>query len=239
MNQQSFDLQNFEQYPDNSDHLQFYQTSYDDGSYAMANHYTPPDDLARANYERSLPIGSFWSAFGTGGSPEEPPLLEELGIDLLQIKDRTIVALNPFKPMDRDLMENPDLAGPLLFCFSFGMFLMLSGKAHFEYIYGVGVLGCLSIYAILNLMSEAGIDGYCTASVLGYCLLPMVILSSSNLLFHLSGAIGMIATALIICWCTFSSSHMFVTVLSMKQQVWLISYPIGLFYAAFALMTMF
>ena len=30
---------------------------------------------------------------------------------------------------------------------------------------------------ILNLMSESGVDGYRTASVLGYCLLPLVLLS--------------------------------------------------------------
>ena len=29
-----------------------------------------------------------------------------------------------------------DLAGPLCFCLAFGSFLMLSGKLHFNYIYG-------------------------------------------------------------------------------------------------------
>ena len=49
-----------------------------------------------------------------------------------------------------------------------------SGKPQFGYIYGVGVLGSLSIYTLLNLMSEKGIDAYRVVSVLGYCLLPMV-----------------------------------------------------------------
>lgn len=49
-----------------------------------------------------------------------------------------------------------------------------SGKPNFGYIYGVGLFGSLSIYALLNLMSEKGIDAYRTASVLGYCILPMV-----------------------------------------------------------------
>lgn len=35
-------------------------------------------------------------------------------------------------------------------------------------------LGVISIYFLLNLMSEKGIDAYRVASVLGYCLLPMV-----------------------------------------------------------------
>jgi hypothetical protein len=51
---------------------------------------------------------------------------------------------------------------------------MQSGKPQFGYIYGVGLLGSASIYTLLNLMSEQGIDAYRVASVLGYCLLPMV-----------------------------------------------------------------
>ena len=53
-------------------------------------------------------------------------------------------------------------------------FLVQSGKSNFGYIYGVGLFGSLSIYTLLNLMSQKGIDAYRTASVLGYCLLPMV-----------------------------------------------------------------
>ncbi len=33
---------------------------------------------------------SFWSAFGTGGFPDEPPLMEELGINLGHIIDKTL-----------------------------------------------------------------------------------------------------------------------------------------------------
>ena len=49
-----------------------------------------------------------------------------------------------------------------------------SGKPQFSYIYGVAALGTTAIYLLLNVMSETGIDAYRTASVLGYCLLPMV-----------------------------------------------------------------
>ena len=61
-----------------------------------------------------------------------------------------------------------------------------SGKVHgFGYIYGVGVLGCLAMYSILNLMSMTGVSVSCVVSVLGYCLLPMVMLSSLSTLFSL------------------------------------------------------
>ena len=52
-----------------------------------------------------------------------------------------------------------------------------SGKPQFGYIYGTALLGVVSIYSLLNLMSPSGIDAYRTASVLGYCLLPLVIIS--------------------------------------------------------------
>jgi len=55
-----------------------------------------------------------------------------------------------------------------------GLFVWQSGKSQFSYIYAIALLGTIAIYTLLNLMSERGIDAYRTASVLGYCLLPMV-----------------------------------------------------------------
>ncbi|ORX48589.1 Yip1-domain-containing protein [Hesseltinella vesiculosa] len=182
---------------------------------------------------------SFWSAFGTGGYPDEPPLLEELGINFQHIQAKSLTVLNPFKKVSDTIMDDADLAGPLLFIFLFGIFLMLSGKVHFGYIYGVGVLGVVSIYLILNLMSETGLDWSRTASVLGYCLLPLVILSGFSVVLNLGGYIGLVLSVISIFWCTYSSSGMFTTVLHLNDQRFLIGYPVGLFYTCFALMTVF
>lgn len=122
---------------------------------------------------------SFWSAFGTGGFPDEPSLMEELGVNLPHIVSKSLTVLNPlhrYSPnhqRDAHMMDDTDLAGPLLFCFVFGILLFLAGKSHFGYIYGVALLGSLSIYLLLNAMSEDGIDAYKVMSVLGYCLLPL------------------------------------------------------------------
>lgn len=64
-------------------------------------------------------------------------------------------------------------------------YLFQAGKAHFGYVYGMSAIGCLGIHALLNLMSIAGVSYGCVASVLGYCLLPMVILSSCAIFFSL------------------------------------------------------
>lgn len=41
------------------------------------------------------------------------------------------------------------------------------------------------MYALLNLMSESGIDAHRTASVLGYCILPLVFLSAFSVILSL------------------------------------------------------
>ncbi|KAL7751878.1 SNAP receptor [Sorochytrium milnesiophthora] len=218
------------------------------------NFYTPPQGMMQPSQmmqhqqqahqgnmmqQRGQPQTIDWrSAFGTGYMEGDGPLLEELGINFSHIRTKTAAVLNPFKAIDKHIMDDTDLAGPLLFCLLFGISLLLSRKSHFSYIYGVGSLGCLSMYSILNLMSETGIDGYRTASVLGYCLLPMVLLSIANAAVGLGSMIGILSTVSIL-WCTYAASTMFVTVLSMAQQRVLVAYPVGLLYAIFALMTVF
>lgn len=119
------------------------------------------------------------------------------------------------------------------------MSLLLSGKVHFGYIYGVATLGWVSVYVILNLMSASGVSFYLTASVLGYCLLPMVLLSAISVMLRLSGSFGFVMAAVSITWCTISSSTLFVSAFNMKNQQILIAYPTFLFYSCFALMTVF
>ncbi len=108
---------------------------------------------------------------------DEPPLLEELGINFDHIRQKTMAVLNPLGKADASVISDQDLAGPLVFCLLFGGALLLHGKMHFGYIYGIGVLGCLGMYALLNLMAVGGISVTCTVSILGYCLLPMGLLS--------------------------------------------------------------
>lgn len=170
---------------------------------------------------------------------EEQPLLKELGVDLELIKQKTLSVLNPMQKTDDAILKDTDLAGPLIFCLLFGVILLLSGKVHFGYIYGVGLLGCTSMYMVLNLMSSMGVSVGCIMSVLGYCLLPMVFLSSFSVVVPLQGIIGTILSLGTITWCSFSASKLFVSVLSMDSMQLLIAYPCALLYGIFALLTVF
>ncbi|KZS98641.1 Yip1-domain-containing protein, partial [Sistotremastrum niveocremeum HHB9708] len=188
------------------------------------------------------PVGGWWHAFGTGGFEGEPPLLEafsELGINFSHIRAKSMTVLNPLQRVDEHIMDDADLAGPLLFCLCFGTFLLFSGKPQFSYIYGVALLGSASIYFLLNLMSEKGIDAYRVASVLGYCLLPMVGVGAVSVMVTLDGALGYILSILSVVWCTYSASGIIVAVLRMSDQRLLVAYPLGLLYGCFALLSVF
>ncbi|VDL99826.1 unnamed protein product [Schistocephalus solidus] len=91
---------------------------------------------------------------------------------------QTLNVLNPLRECPIEVLQDTDLAGPLVFCLIFGGTLLLGGKVHFNYIYGFGVLSCLGIYLLLTMMTVDGVAPTCVASVLGYCLLPMCFLSA-------------------------------------------------------------
>ncbi|KAK0525083.1 hypothetical protein OC834_005299 [Tilletia horrida] len=193
-----------------------------------------------------MPIqGGFWSAFGTGGFPDEPSLMEELGINFSHILDKSLTVLNPLHsysashPKDAHMMDDTDLAGPLIFCFAFAMLLLLAGKSQFSYIYGVALLGNICIYFLLNLMSDGGIDAYRVASVLGYCLLPLCVLTTISIVVRLDNLFGYILTPLFIVWSCSSASGIFVSILRLSNQRVLVAYPLALFYSCFAILTTF
>lgn len=169
----------------------------------------------------------------------EPPLLEELGINFDHIYRKTKCVLNPFATPDESIIHDEDLAGPLVFCIAYGFSLLLMGKIQFGYIYGITALGCVSMYALLNLMSEKGVNAMCIGSTLGYCLLPMVFLSFLSTILLMKSFLGLILSILFILWCSISSSKLFVYSLNMSNQQILVLYPCFLLYGIFALLNVF
>lgn len=196
-----------------------------------------------ATFTPSIPtMGTYdYSANPDDPFAGEPPLLEELGINFEHIIQKTFAVLNPFKKTDPSILQDADLAGPLVFGLTFGAFLLLSGKVHFSYIYGFGVLGCLLIYGLLTMMSPPNVSfsAVCTLSILGYCLLPMALLSAVAIFLNLQTFVGTIITFTVIMWCALSASKLFVTALSMNNQQALVAYPCILFYGVFALLALF
>lgn len=170
---------------------------------------------------------------------DEPPLLEELGIIPEEIIQKTKAVLNPMRQVDTSILENTDLTGPLVFVLIFSGCLLLSGKVHFNYIYAVVVVGCLAIKFLVSVMSVSGTSVGVTTSVLGYCLLPLVIPAAVSIFISLKNVGGVTLTGLAILWCSLSASTLFAIDLTMTHQRLLVGYPCALFYAALAMLTIF
>ncbi|KAF5370818.1 hypothetical protein D9758_001989 [Tetrapyrgos nigripes] len=229
--------------------LQFYSPSPSDGSLYPGSRPSLEGSMgAQGNISNGgVPAyggniqsaGGWWTAFGTGGFEGEPPLLEELGINFSHIRAKSMTVLNPLSRVDERIMDDADLAGPILYVFCFAIFLLFAGKPNFGYSYGVGLFGSMSIYLLLNLMSEKGIDAYRVTSVLGYCLLPMVGIGAVSVMITLDGMFGYLLATISILWCTYSASGIFVAVLRMSEQRLLVAYPVGLLYGCFALLSVF
>lgn len=171
----------------------------------------------------------------------EPPLMEELEINLDQIMQKTWAVLT-FKNLNdhKNILHEPDLAGPLVFLLTFGFLLLLTGKIQFGYIYGLGTLGCLIIYFVVHLVAPRNISFMCTVSVLGYSLLPMVLLSGLSILINLRATIGgNVFSLAAILWCAVGASNLLVTAIDMTNSRLVIAYPCALFYTVFALLTVF
>jgi hypothetical protein len=169
-------------------------------------------------------------------------------------------------------MDDSDLAGPVFFFLLFGTFLLFSGKVHFGYIYGLALLGSISLHVILSLMSPSDTPGHPShsgpsssqagpaypgqpqsshehlsqtltfarsASVLGYCLLPLVATSLLGIVMPMNTIVGVVIVIAAIAWCTYSASGMFTAVSGMRGMRFLVAYPLFLFYVGFGIMSIF
>ncbi|KAH7088299.1 hypothetical protein FB567DRAFT_524094 [Paraphoma chrysanthemicola] len=201
------------------------------------------------------------AAFGTEGYDGEPPLLEELGVNFGHIKSKTLAVLNPFGRIDQHIMDDSDVAGPILFFLVFGTSLLLTGKLHFGYIYGLAFVGTVLLHQVLSLMSppvnaadvapghdhgqsqsshwNSSLTYPRSASVLGYCLLPLVLVAILGIAIPLDGLFGYILTSLAIMWCAYAASSMFTVVGRMTSMRGLVAYPMVLFYGSFGIMAIF
>lgn len=172
---------------------------------------------------------------------DEPPLLEELGINVPAVISKAKAAANPFSHIDSTFADDADMTGPVFLCLLLGFLLLLQGKIQFSVIYSQAILGCTAVYFIFNLMSQRGIDFYRTTSVLGYSMLPMVILSFFAIFRSIRTlrVVQIVLGASCIFWSTTTATKIFVAVLAMHEQFWLVWYPLALLYTSFAFITVF
>lgn len=172
---------------------------------------------------------------------DEPPLLEELGINVPAVIAKAKAVANPFSHIDSTFADDADMTGPVCLCLLLGFLLLLQHKVQFGVIYGQATVGCVAVYFVFNLMSQQGIDLYRATSILGYSMLPMVVLSFFAI--FLRGERKQILRVALgggcILWSTTTASKIFVAVLALHDQFWLVWYPLALLYTSFAFITVF
>ena len=78
-----------------------------------------------------------------------------------------------------------------------------------------------------------------SASVMGYCFLPLTFTALIGVVMPMDSMIGYILTSVAVGWSTYSSSGMFVSVGRMKGMRGLVAYPLALFYVGFGIMGIF
>jgi hypothetical protein len=70
-------------------------------------------------------------------------------------------------------------------------------------------------------------------------LLPIVLLALVSALLSLRGWLGLLLGPGAIGWCTWTSTRFFENAMAMPEQRFLVTYPVGLLYACFALLSVF
>lgn len=75
--------------------------------------------------------------------------------------------------------------------------------------------------------------------MLGYSLVPFVILALVGLFASLTTLAGVLFSGLVAMWSCLIATRLIVNKLDVADQKFLIAYPIGLFYCVFVILTIF
>ncbi|KAB5581834.1 hypothetical protein PHYPO_G00180170 [Pangasianodon hypophthalmus] len=158
-----------------------YDTEYISSHYQDVDCASPTSDsyapLTDPPYTGQIfqPAASPGAAEHTDSFEEEPPLLEELGINFDHIWQKTLTVLNPMKPADGSIMNETDLTGPVVFC-------IRVGSHSFDGRKGYCLLPMVALSAFAVFYSLQGVLGTLLALfVIGWCSLSASKIFTSTL----------------------------------------------------------
>ena len=179
----------------------------------------------------------------TASPVEELPILEELGIDPNIIAYKALAVMNPLSAIDGEhhALSDADLAGPLVVILFIAFMQTIVGKLHYGFLYGLCTLGTLGVHGLLSLIprkqSPQNHAVLFTASILGYCLMPIGFLSVMNVLctiIHTKFSdilLRWILTPVAVIWASFCSAKMFASEGQLSSARGVVMYPLILLYA--------
>ncbi|KAK2949552.1 putative YIPF5 like protein [Blattamonas nauphoetae] len=166
----------------------------------------------------------------------DPPLMEELGIEPDKFLRRFLSIINPFGKPDTDAWAEGDLTGFVVFIVVFCFLILVKGKHEIGYIMGFSIIGSFLVYFLLNMMAPAdSLTSYKVISVLGFSLLPLLILALFSLVINLKGVVGVLITIVLAVWCSFAATNILVAMMGYYDIRYLVGYPLFLFFMTFAI----
>ncbi|KAF8109014.1 hypothetical protein N665_0104s0320 [Sinapis alba] len=187
------------------------------------------------------------SSFNNRGSSsasfeDEEPLLDELGIHPEQIWNKTRSILNPFR-INQTVHKDSDLSGPIFLYLALCLFQLLAGKIQFGVILGWIVVASIFLYAVFNMLAgrSGNLNLHTCTSLVGYCLLPVVVLSAVSLFVPQGvGVVRFVVAGLFVLWSTRACSSLVVSLADGgEEHRGLISYACFLIYCLFSLLVIF
>lgn len=210
--------------------------SFDIGSAAVSSSATPAGPFG----------GTIASSSSFGGSSasfeDEEPLLDELGIHPDQIWKKTRSILNPFR-INQTVHKDSDLSGPIFLYLALCLFQLLAGKIQFGVILGWVVVSSIFLYIVFNMLAgrNGNLNLHTCTSLVGYSLLPVVILSAVSLFVPQgAGPVRFVLAAAFVLWATRACSNLVVSLADGgEEHRGLISYACFLIYTLFSLLVIF
>lgn len=227
-------------YPDNSyfvsdDNLNFHAGSYPNYDQSFDS-YSQPAQL-------NQPGASSWQpapSTNFTGEEDEPPLLEELGIDLNKIIIRLMHSLDPTGKCGV-VLGDYDVIGPIALYLTYTSLLLLAGgKLMFSYIYGLAVLTSVCMYGLLWAMTDSSeVTLTSTFSVLGYSFTPVVLVALLAVFVNLKNIFGAIIVLAAVVWSSMNAARVFVAMFGNSDQKYLMAYPCAIICGLYTLFILY
>eukprot|EP00775_Hariotina_reticulata_P010855 gene10855-11009_t len=203
---------------------------YNSGStYNNSSYYAPPPTAAASAYNSNF--------------EDEPPLLEELGIDIPAILERTKSIL--LYQMKSSCLDELDFGGALIFLLLLGGLHLLLGKVHFGVLLGWSVVQSILLWFVVNQIASneaaehRALDLYSCCCIVGYGMVPLIFLSIAVLLTP-KGPVSAVLAILATAWCALIAATVLARISHALAEVRsLVMFPCFLLYGSFALLTVY
>lgn len=178
----------------------------------------------------------YYASIWHGGFPDEPSLLEEMGIHNTNVVSNLKVILMPTSRVKT--VDDNFLLGMMFFCL-FGGSLLLLGKVRFGMVYMIGLVGFTLIYYVIKYMSPNPVTIAQLFTALSYCTIPLAPAVLIEGIFKMNGMKMIIFSIPFIAWAAYSCTRYLMFHIRSDELTPLIFAPLFLFYSYLLLLPLF